>query len=76
MAVTRVEVGQWWRRKTGAVVVVTDERIASGQREVLLTPAPGHNGRQSWKWELAVMWELRPIDDDEVPPSKSTGEAV
>jgi len=65
MTVTRVEIGQLWRRKTGAVVVVTAERMVSGHREVWLTPAPGHNGRPSWKWELAVMWDMDPVEQEE-----------
>ena len=65
MTITRVELGQQWRRRNGAVVVVTDERMVSGQREVLLTPAPGHKGRASWKWELAVMWDLKPIEQEQ-----------
>lgn len=65
MVVTLVEIGQQWRRKNGAVVIVTDERMSSGQREVLLTPAPGHKGRTSWKWDLAVMWDLEFIEHEE-----------
>ena len=64
MVVKRVEIGQRWRRKNGAVVVVTGERDNNGSREVLLAPVAGQKGRQSWKWELAVMWDLDPVDED------------
>ena len=52
-----VKIGQCFRRKNGAVVLVTAERVSRGMRDLELTPLTGR-GRVSWKWDNLVAKEL------------------
>jgi hypothetical protein len=58
-----IKVGQCFRRKNGAVVEVTGERIVRGLREVELTPITG-KGRVSWKWDSDVARYLLYVGTD------------
>ena len=59
-----IKPGQCFRRKNGAVVEVTGERIFRGLREVELTPITGKGRVICWKWDGDVARSLLYVGSD------------
>lgn len=66
-----VRIGDLWQRTNGNTYRIADERMEGSLRHVLLKPIAGSKGRDSWKWDQHVMFEMKRIGDDEAEQKQS-----
>lgn len=64
-------IGDLWQRANGNTYRIVDERMDGMLRQVLLKPIAGSKGRDLWKWDQHVMFEMKRIGDDEAEQKQS-----